>query len=200
MELDDFKSTWDQQLDSGINTPLTKPDITLAKGPLDKIRRNMKNELYAQLAAVVLMGLFPFVFHFSAMLFTPFYILYAVLIAIATYFMFRFYLFYRRLSGANMNSQEHLHALYYDIRLNMEMYQSFSYSLVPFILIFIGMIAYNTRRSASVAFTPDVLYMVIAAYVVIMVLMAWATHAWVHLFYGKYAREIKKLIDQLTAE
>lgn len=144
------------------------------------------------------MGFFPYHFEFRQELIAPFFALYAVVVAITAYFMIKYYFLYKKLSNNTLSSKDHLYALYFDIRLNMEIYKAFAYSLVPFILIFIGMIVLN-KKEGMVLSARDI-YIIVGTYIMMMALIAVATSAWVNYFYGKYARQIKGLIDELKEE
>jgi hypothetical protein len=194
MNLDEIKSMWDNEPSS--QPELNEvPQLTQAKGPLDRIRRNMRNELYAQIVSLVLLGMFPFYFEIREELIPPYFILCAVVIAIVFYYMLKYYFFYKRLSNTTLSSKEHLYTLYFEIRLNMEMYKAFSYSLVPFMLIFVGMIVVSQKWGMSVS--SKEMYLLVGLYIVMMIVMALATTAWVNVFYGKYAKQIKRLLDEI---
>jgi uncharacterized membrane protein len=77
----------------------------------------------------------------------------------------------------------------------MEMYKAFSYSLVPFMLIFVGMIVVSQKWGMSVS--SKEMYLLVGLYIVMMIVMALATTAWVNVFYGKYAKQIKRLLDEI---
>jgi hypothetical protein len=198
MDLDEMKDIWDKEQDKTFRVPTDISHLKSAKGPLDKIRRNMKMELFAQVAAMILFALFPFHFEFRDELIAPFFALYAVMIAIIAYFLIRYYFVYRQLSNMSLTSKDHLYELYYEIRVHMEIYKTFSYSLIPFVLIFIGMAILNKKPELQLS-TPSI-YIAIGAYAVITGFIGVATSAWVNTFYGKHARQIKTLIDQLKED
>jgi hypothetical protein len=201
MNLDDIKSTWQNESDSDIKIPESVAGLKSAHAPVERIRKNMKNELYAQIIAIIIMGFIPFHFKFRPEFMGPFYASYAILIAISFYYLLRFYFFYKRITDNSLSSKENLYALYYDIRLNIEMYKSFSYSLVPFILIFIGIVALNLKKFENVSLhTPQVVLVASGLYIFIMVVMGLATVSWIKYFYGRYIRQIKGLLDQLKEE
>lgn len=198
MNFDDIKPMWDSDQSSDMKLPNKISQLKRAHGPLDQIRKNMRYEFYAQIVAVVLMGfLFPLHFNFRPELIAPFFALYAVMVAITVYFLVKYYLFYKALSNITLTSREHLYNLYFEIRLHMEIYKAFSYSLVPFVLIFIGMVALSSKKDMLLISTKEI-YIMVAAFAVTMALIAIGTSAWVNVFYGKYAKRIKALLDELN--
>ena len=198
MNLDDIKNVWDKEEGGDIKVPQDLSSIQAAQGPLDRIKKNMKYELYVQIASLVFLGLMPFYLKFRAELMLPFFALYAVMLAISVYFLLKYYFYYKQLSNHTLNSKDHLYALYYDLRLNMEMYKSFAYSLMPFLLIFTGMMVMNAKKDLVISST--VIYIAVGSYIGIMVLISAATSAWVNSFYGRYAKQIKALLDELKED
>ncbi len=200
MNLDDIKPTWDSDQTSDMKMPDRISQLNRAHGPLDRIRRNMRYEFYALVAAVALMGfLFPFLFNFRYELIAPFFALYAVMASITVYFLGKYYLFYKALSNPTLTSREHLYHLYFEIRLHMEIYKAFNYSLMPFFLIFIGMVTLDSKKDMLPISTKEI-YLMVSVFVATMALVAIGTSAWVNVFYGKYAKRIKALLDELTED
>ena len=195
MNLDDVKNSWNDQDFSATKIPREIPRPQNARSPLDRIRKNMKMEFYVQIVAVLLMGLFPFQFNFRADLIAPFFALYGVVIAITVYMLFKYFLLYKKLSDNTLSSMDHLYALYFDIRLSMEMYKTFVYILAPFVFMFVGMVALNHREGLVIS--ANNIYIIIVSAIAFMILIAVLSSIWVKIFYGKYALQIKNLIDDL---
>jgi hypothetical protein len=195
MNLDNIKDLWHNQDSSATKVLQEVPQPGNARGPLDRIRKNMKKEFYAQVIAVILIGFFPYHFNFRTELVAPFIALYAVIVAITVYILVKYYFLYRKLSNNTLSSKDHLYALHFDIRLNMEMYKTFVYILVPFVLMSVGMVALNDREGLVISSRE--IYVIAGSSIVFMLMMAAVTSAWVNYFYGKYARQIKALLDDL---
>jgi hypothetical protein len=195
MNLDDIKDLWHNQDSSATKALQEIPQPGNARGPLERIRKNMKKEFYVQVIAVILIGFFPYHFNFRTELVAPFFALYAVIVAITVYILVKYYFLYRKLSNNTLSSKDHLYALYFDIRLNMEMYKTFVYILVPFVLMSVGMVALNNREGLVISSRE--IYIIAGSSIVFMLMMAALTNAWVNYFYGKYARQIKALLDDL---
>ena len=109
MNLDDIKQMWDKEEGSDIKPPHDLSKIKTAQGPLDRIRKNMKHELYFQIAALALLAVFPYYFKFRVELIPPFFALYAVMVAISFYFLLKYYFFYKQLSNNTLRSKDHLY-------------------------------------------------------------------------------------------
>ncbi len=203
MDFNDIQSAWNNDQNKEVKLPDNLEKLQSANTPLDKIRKNLKNEFIYQILAIVFIGFFPFQFHFSNLMKIGYYGLYVLLVVICTYFLVKLYWFFKRLNKANASTKDNLYETYYDIRLNMELYKSFTYSIVPFALIFIGMIfvndftieqltAFSNEKSSGVF-----VGVLLGVFVFVIVTIALLTEWWVNHFYGKYAKEIRKIIDEL---
>jgi hypothetical protein len=203
MDFNDIQSAWNNDKSDDVILPTNFEKLQSANMPLDKIRKNLKNEFIYQMISIVIMGLMPVIFKFSPLMQTGFYGLYVLFLVICTYFLGKLYFFYKRLNTVNMTTKDSLYETYYDIRLNMELYKSFCYALVPFVIIFLGMIYVNNYKLEQ--FT-DLLNknegdffigFLLGVFVGATVSIAFLTEWWVNYFYGKYAKEIRKVLDEL---
>lgn len=200
MNLDDLQKSWEKEgLDSEpLNTLPEK--LKKAHQPLDRIRINMKNELFYQSLAIILMGFWPIYFKFTQHFSIAYYSIYALLVLVSIYYFLRFYRFFKESHNYTGSSKDNLYELYYEIRLNMEAYKSFSFLLVPFAMIAALLIVFQRRLLKF----PDRPLMDAGDWIVIPVVLVlmtvfiiWATNWWVERYYGKHAKQIRKLLDEL---
>ncbi|MEP6930719.1 MAG: hypothetical protein ABI850_11920, partial [Flavobacterium sp.] len=90
------------------------------------------------------------------------------------------------------------------IRLNMELYKTFGFALTPFLILYLlGFFYYKFSRIPGF-FAEEFTNLQLAGFfsivVFVMLFMGISLEWWVHKFYGKFAEEIKKVIDQLKEE
>jgi len=93
--------------------------------------------------------------------------------------------------------------LYFEIRLNMERYKSFGFLLLPFGIIWLGLHSYNRLLFRNIAFetlSDNIILIVIIVIVIFTAAMIIAINAWVNSFYGKYTKQIRKILDELKEE
>jgi hypothetical protein len=114
------------------------------------------------------------------------------------------YLFFKRLNKVSLNAKDSLYETYFDIRLNMELYKTFGFALTPFMVLFIvGAGYYQWSKSGEIVLSNlhnshfIGLFVVVAIFILFMGL---ALEWWVQYFYGKYAKEIRKVIDELKED
>lgn len=201
MDFNDIQSAWDNDNNENIVLPNNLEKIQTANTPLDKIKKNLKNELIGQTLAVIFIGLAPLLHGFPAKWITPFYFVYSMFTAVCVYYLVRLFLFYKRLNRISLSTKDSLYETYFDVRLNMELYKTFTFALTPFMVLFLVGFILNLKpdleiRNISNAVLIPNLVAIACAILFVGIMLEW----WVHQFYGKYAEEIKKVIDELKEE
>ena len=101
----------------------------------------------------------------------------------------------------DLKTKDSLYETYFDIRLNMEIYKTFSFALTPFLaLYFVGLFYYGSTGKVEAQMANMSNAVLVAMFVVVtlsILFMGLAAEWWVKHFYGKYAKEIKKVLDEL---
>ena len=86
----------------------------------------------------------------------------------------------------------------------MELYKTFGFALTPFLMLYlIGFFYFEFTKTPGFfaeEFTNYQLFGMLSIVVFCMLFMGITLEWWVHKFYGKYAKEIRKVIDQLKEE
>ncbi|MBE8727446.1 hypothetical protein [Flavobacterium hungaricum] len=204
MDFNDIQNAWNNEKTENVVVPNNLEKIQSANTPLDKIRKNLKGELIGQSVAVVLMGFTPILFDFPSKWIVPFYLLYSIFTSVTVYYLVKLYIFYKRLNKINLKTKDSLYETYFDIRLHMELYKTFGFALTPFLVLFlVGFLYY--RFSLKPGFQLDNFsnQFLIGVFVMVAFSILWmgiTLEWWVRSYYGKYAREIRKVIDELKEE
>lgn len=204
MDFNDIQNAWNNEKTDNVIIPNNLEKIQSANTPLDQIRKNLKNELIYQILSIVFIGFAPFIYHFESKMMTPFYLLFSIFIAVCIYYLAKLYLFYKRLNNITLKTKDSLYETYFDIRLNMELYKTFGFALTPFMVLFlIGYLYAEFTKSPNFQVSNFTNPQLIGLFVIVafsILFMGLALEWWVHHFYGKYAKEIKKVIDELKEE
>lgn len=204
MDFNDIQNAWKNDTNENIKLPENLEKIRSANTPLDKIRKNLKNEFFYQIISIALIGFAPFINDFPQKMIIPFYLLFSIFVAVSIYYLVKLYLFYKRLNNVTLNTKDSLYETYFDIRLNMELYKTFGFALTPFMVLFIVGVAYHEiSKNHEVVlnnFQNSHFIGLFVAVVMCILFMGLALEWWVHYFYGKYAKEIRKVIDELKEE
>ncbi len=203
MDFNQLQSVWDNDQSVNIKLPEQLDKLKSANMPIENVRKNMKKDLLAQVITLLAIGLFPLITKLTPTIQLAYYLIYVLGLLVSAYFLCKLYFFYKRLSSASTSTKDNLYETYFDILLNIELYKSFSYSLIPFGLIYMVLLPIGSKYDKIVKFVQHVEkqnLLVIAAVGIIaffMILMWAMTEAYTKKLYGKYAKEIKKVIDEL---
>ncbi|KAF2514534.1 hypothetical protein [Flavobacterium foetidum] len=204
MDFNDIQNAWNNEKPQNIVLPNLEK-IESANTPLGKIRRNLRNDLIMQVIAVLAIGATPFLYGFSQKWIAPFYLLFSIFFAVCVYYLTKLYLFYRRLNNITLKTKDSLYETYFDIRLNMELYKTFGFALTPFLVLFSIGLFYDKYSIKPGGFQItdfnneqliSVFFIVVFCILFMGILLEWT----VRCFYGKYAKEIRKVIDELKEE
>lgn len=204
MDFNDIQNAWKNDTHENVVLPSNLEKLQGANTPLDKIKKNLKNEFFYQAISIVLIGLAPLYKDFPATMTMPFYLLFSIFVAVSIYYLAKLYFFYKRLHKVTLNTKDSLYETYFDIRLNMELYKTFGFALTPFMVLFLVGVGYHemAKHQEIVLSNLQNTHMV-ALFIVValsILFMGLALEWWVHYFYGKYAKEIRKVIDELKEE
>jgi uncharacterized membrane protein len=202
MDFNDIQSAWKNEKTENVTLPTHLDRINSANMPLEKIKKNLKNEFFYQIISIILIGFVPFLYDLPANAFAPFYLLFSIFVAVSIYYLVKLYMFYRRLGKTTLSTKDSLYETYFDIRLNMELYKTFGFALIPFIILFLlGFMYYETPEFFAKGLNSTPFLGATFSIVIFSILfMGLALEWWVHYFYGKYAKEIRKVLDELKEE
>lgn len=202
MDFNDIQSAWKNEKTENVTLPTHLDRINSANMPLEKIKKNLKNEFLYQILSIIFIGFVPFVFKVPANAIALFYLLFSIFVAVCIYYLVKLYVFYRRLGKTTLNTKDSLYETYFDIRLSMELYKTFGFALIPFVILFLfGFMYYKipyffTKGLDNTSFLVTTFSIVIFSILFMGLALEW----WVHYFYGKYAKEIRKVLDELKEE
>lgn len=203
MDFNDIQNAWNNEKIPEVVLPSNLEKLPTVNMPLEKIRKNLKNELIMQVVSIIVIGLIPIFYQFSYNISFAFYLLFLPFLAICAYFLIKLYNFYKRITIQQLSTKDALYETYYDIMLNIQLYKSFTYSIVPFALMFLGMIFLNDHTTNELIHflssqkQKKMIGFLIGLFLGLTVSIGFVTEWWVHKFYGKYAKEIRKVIDEL---
>lgn len=200
MNLDELQQAWKREGEDGTPLRANLEKLKQAHQPIDKIKRNMRKELIYQCLAILGFGVLPLQLKFNQQFSTLYYFVYTLLVIVSAYYLYRFYAFFRQMHNYSGSSKDNLYELYYEIRLNMEAYKSFSFLLVPFAIVAAILMSFNTRMQNAPGeelIRASDWFRIPITLVIMILVVIWLTNWWVNHFYGKHARKIRQLLDEL---
>ncbi|NHM06595.1 hypothetical protein G4D82_05130 [Flavobacterium sp. CYK-4] len=201
MDFNDLQSAWNNDK-THVTLPTQLDKINSANTPLDKIKHNLKKEFLYQIQSIIFIGFSPLILNFPSNGIKVFFLLYALFVAVSAYYLIKLYRFYISLGKTTLSTKDSLYETYYEIRLNMELYKTFGFALVPFLILFLfGIFYWHWPDFFNKGFNSTPFLAITFAIVVFSILyMGFALEWWVKHFYGKYAQEMRKVIDSLKEE
>ncbi|PWN66900.1 hypothetical protein C1631_019470 [Chryseobacterium phosphatilyticum] len=199
MNFDQLKEQWNNE-DSNLNIPDNIKQLKESKHPVEKIQKTMKKEFPMQILAVILIAFFPFIFKFSASLYTIYYTSYAILVVVSSYYLLGFYKFYKQTELYTGNTKNSLWKIYHELRLNMERYQSFGFLLLPHLLITIGLEICNAlEKKGKSLFDLTNTYQQSIVLIVLITTIVYvaAIVLWTKYFYGNQAQQLENILNEM---
>jgi len=201
MELQDLKQAWNEQpgeLPAIVHLPL---ELQKARQPLFALRQNMRREFYFQVIVMVVVGFLPGLFSLNASWLVFYYLLFGMMVAVTAYYFIKFYRFYTKIEDSSLQTAQNLLKIYYEIRLHLEMYKSLNYILYPFVFLMLVMLQkerfYSELRNLEAPNNwPFIIAVSLAIGISVMLLIVF-TNQWVNSLYGKYAVQVKQILDEL---
>ena len=204
MDFNDIQSAWNSDKPENVELPINLEKLKSANMPIDKIRKNLRNELLIQIATMIGVGFLPTLNWFPTVILSPFYLIYSIMFVITIYYLGKLFFFYKRLNKTSLDTKDNLYETYFDIRLNMELYKTFCFAIFPFgVLLAIGVIFYKFPQ-LSHNFISEIaqnkLPTLFIKIIVSIIIMGIITEFWVEFYYGKYAKQIRKILDELRED
>ncbi|HEY1163542.1 MAG TPA: hypothetical protein VGE90_00210 [Chitinophaga sp.] len=202
MNFDELQSAWHSDKGNDVVVPDSVTKLRSVATPVQRIRRNMHREFVIMLCIIIAFPFFPLTVA-KGLALAPFYAMYAAMVILTTFYFIKFYLFYKRLNAVTFNSKDSLYEVYYDIKLNIEMYRSFNYSIIPLILLYQVMLLMNQPPVKAAAFANRQTYFIIIFSITFLFFTAISmafVELWTRYFYGNYLKQVKKVLDELKEE
>ncbi|MFH6993065.1 hypothetical protein [Flavobacterium sp. FlaQc-48] len=204
MDFNDIQNAWNNEKTENVVLPDNLEKIQSANTPLDKIRKNLKCEFIIQTVCIIIFGFIPFIYDFEPKIAKTYYLFFSIFVAVCIYYFVKLYLFYKRISNITLKTKDSLYETYFDVRLNMELYKTFGFAVTPFVILFlIGFFYTKFTKNDTVQIIDISDSQLISFFLIIIfsiLFMGIFLEWWVQYFYGKYAKEIRKVIDELKEE
>jgi hypothetical protein len=199
MDFNDLQSAWKNENTENVKLPTQLETINSANMPLEIIKKNLKNEFVYQILSIVFLGFIPLFMNFPSKGMAIFYLMFSLFVGVCVYYLVKLYQFYKRLGKTTLNTKDSLYETYFEIRLNMELYKTFGFALIPFLILFLfGIFYYEIPEFFNEGLNSTPFLVTTFSIVVFSILyMGFALEWWVHHFYGKYAAAMRKVIDEL---
>jgi len=170
---------------------------------IDKIRRNMRNEFYFALVFLPAALLYASVqsSNYEMSLIVRSCIVFMGIIA--TFYVFRFFTFYRSTSLLSFNTRESLLWFVSEMRLQLEVYRSFTYIMVLCGLFFgmlYGIFEPSDDESSAALTNRQLIWLLLSLFAGMLIFTLSMLEVWIYVVYGKYVRKLRALITELNGK
>ena len=190
MNFDELQQQWQKE-------EVSAPEISLEhqhkiNNPLQKIRKNMKMEIWLNIFSLIL--LIPLSKVFSE---NPFlrWTMMMVFFFIIFFFTFKFYLFYIKTKDYSIDTLNNLLEIKFELRTLKELYQAYYVSSIPFFMgmlfLFLGQHDFFKYEDLIMHYAPFIVFFSIVALVI--GIGVW----WFENYYGKYINQIENILNEL---
>ena len=190
MNFDKLQEQWQKE-------EVSTPEISLEhqnkiNNPLQKIRKNMKMEIWLNIFSLIL--LIPLSKVFSE---NPFlrWTMMMVFFFIIFFFTFKFYLFYIKTKDYSIDTLNNLLEIKFELRTLKELYQAYYVSSIPFFMgmlfLFLGKHDFFKYEDLIMHYAPFIVFFSIVALVI--GIGVW----WFENYYGKYINQIENVLNEL---
>ncbi|UPZ36496.1 hypothetical protein MUB18_20635 [Sphingobacterium sp. PCS056] len=194
MNFDDFKNNWKSEQDE-IEIQFSKS----SNHPLRRLQKTLYREIIAQIVGVIFLAFFPFLFSFSEILTKVYFIVYAMIFVSACYYILSFRKFYQSLNVLHYSSYQGLYEVYVRLQIFIERYKSFSLFIVPYALLALlisFLDNYYDQELHQFIVSQNKLITIIVILTFTTILFLLLINIYCRIVYGRYVKELKKLIDE----
>lgn len=196
MDLENLKNIWSDEKIVEI------PEISFEKQkeihhPLEKIRKNMRLEFWSSAVTYLFLIAAFFFINFPSERFKVYAItLVASMLLVSSVYFFKFFRLYKNISEIHFNTHESLGELNFQLQLNKQYYLGYYIAFAPLIVCEMLLVFDYIPKFKVLQGMKFLLYFVGSCVVFLTVLfLNWKW--WFDRFYGKYFKQIEKLMLSL---
>lgn len=195
MNFDDLKKSWQEQNIEDSVSVSNDLGTQVSRLPLEKVRKNVKSELWVQVLSVILVAFTPQLLKLSESRIGGFYLFYTLFVLICGYYLFKMYVFYKRSASLNLNSKDSVYESYYSLKLYIQLYENFSYSLIPFcILLLLAVTSSSTLDSILVGDKTSLIKLGVGSVIMLSFIYV-LLRIWIKKLYGQYLTQIENTLE-----
>lgn len=208
MNLDNIKSKMDSDNMDDYTIPQSIIELKTTQLPLQKVRRNLRNEILIQILVFICLFTIPNFWEMNEIAKGLYFVLLFITTLITTTYLLKMSTFLKRNADISPNSKQVLINIIHELNLTLEVYKTaiVSGSLLLPILVFVvftGKAKFEETLlydliTFNISFNHLILYIV--GYLLISILIVYTTNWWTNYLYGKYIKSIEKTLDEINAE
>ncbi|MTG98961.1 MULTISPECIES: hypothetical protein [Myroides] len=200
MNFDDLKKSWqEQELPTDI-VASQELKVKVSRLPLDKIRGNVKKEIWIQIISIVFIVFTPNILDIQNNKIGGFYLFYGIFVLITGYYILKMYRFYRTSASLELNSRDSVYDSYYNVKLYIQMYENFCYSLIPFGILLLLVASPSSQLDLILGGDLHALKYLGIVSIIMVVLIYFIAKYWIKKLYGQYLLQIEHTLHQFKEQ
>jgi hypothetical protein len=206
MNFDNLKDAWANDKTDNSHLPIRHVPVGKTTSAISRIRKNMKREFILQVIAFILLILPPLGASKNALSVFMVNIAIFLLLIQTVYYFFRFYLFYKATGRYDLSIKKSIYKIIYELELNIEIYKTFNYCAMPLLILII--MGYSTNLTTFLQqkiadgsiLKPTFLLSIFIVLIVSQIITFFLLNLHIHLRYGRYLTELKRIMEDLETE
>lgn len=207
MNFDNLKAKMDSENMNDQTIPKHIQEFKSTQLPLQKIRRNLRNEILIQVFLLLCLFTIPSFLEMNKIAKGLYFVLLFITTLITITYLLKISDFLKRNTDISLNSKEVLINIIHELKLTLEVYQTAIVSgsfLLPFIvfIIYTGKVDFEESLlydvlTFNISFYNSILY--ITGYLLISILIVFTTNWWSNSLYGKQLKIMEKTLKEINA-
>ncbi|WP_417237120.1 hypothetical protein [Bizionia paragorgiae] len=208
MNFENIKNKLDAQSMDNQAIPQTLKELKSTQLPLQKVRKNLRNEILTQILVFLCLFGMPNFLELNKIANGFYYILLFITTLIAITYLLKMGSFLKRTMDISSNSKHVLLNIVHELKLTLEVYKTAVISgslLLPFIafVVYTGKGKFEDSLlfdilTFNISFINLILYL--GGYIMASLLIVLITNWWTNRLYGKYVKTIEKTLDDINIE
>lgn len=156
MNFDDLQQQWKDEPSDNVQIPGEIDIMRKAKTPIDELRKKMKKDFFLQNIIVLISGIALMYILDSFEKRLNFGIFYLILITFSGYYTLKFFKFYQSLNSINFSSRKNLDNIYFDLKMNLELYKSQNFHFMYGNIIFLSFASFIGTGQKRILFIEEI--------------------------------------------
>ena len=192
---------FDQLHEQWRNEEVSTPEISLENqkkihNPLEKIRKNMRMEFWSSVFIIVFLLIFLYIKIDIPKLRIYVLTLVSVMVFVSAFYFKKFFMLYKDLLNNSLNTMDTLKDLMHQFELNKQYYLGYCLAFVPFLVCEVILI-YEFSNRIGITYN-DFFGISFILFVLLTLFLLYAVGTWwFERYYGKYIKQIDKIIKEL---
>jgi hypothetical protein len=201
MNFEELKSDWEKEPSGEVNLPTNMEVLKKSKQPIELIRTQMKKDFWGQIFGIFICGFAGSTGEYNPASTLVYYVFFMMIVGIAIYYLTRFYELYKELDFYTGNSKENLLIVYYEIKLKLEAYRSWSFTIIPFFITLVILMWVKYSRADGIIIIPTEINDTVIKLSLLIVGCFTGTFLFtevaIRTAYTKHLSHLKRLLDEL---